>query len=247
MNLWRRLWAPHRSRGREVDPHTGYQRWASHYAVEKNPVLSLENGALLGLLPEVAGKRVLDVGCGTGRVSQLVAKRGASRVIGVDFSVNMLRSARIQVHSYSTVTLAAAEAIALPFAEETFDVVTCSLMMGHLEKIEPAIAELARVARRGGSLLVSDFHPYAHLLGWKRSFRDTRNGGAEEIHIRNYLHLHEDYFQSFRESGLHAEEISEPRIDESVRHFYQNSQQAREIYERFAGHPLVLMFRLTRR
>ena len=247
MSLWRRLWTQNRSPSREVDAHTGYECWANCYASERNPVLSLETQALKELLPDVGGKRVLDVGCGTGRVSQQLAQLDARCVIGVDFSVNMLRSAMAQLRSCSSVTLVAGGAIALPFANETFDIVTCSLMTGHLEKLEPAVKELARVARLGSSLLISDFHPYAHLLGWKRSFRHPHNGSGEELHIRNYLHLHEDYFRAFRESGLQADEVSEPCIDESVRHFYQHSREASEIYERFVGHPLVLMFRLTRR
>lgn len=248
MSLWRRL-----HRGLEGDaasglePRSGYERWAKTYSRENNPVLHLEGKTIEKLLPDVSGKRALDLGCGAGRIIQLLAERGASFLVGLDFSFQMLMKAREPWRADATIQFAAADARALPVADESFDTVTCSLLMGHIERLEPAVSELARVTRPGGTVLISDFHPFAQLLGWKRSFGESRDGRLSEFYIHNYRHLHEDYFRAFTTVNLQVEAVCEPCIDESVEHFFVASRRRRKMYRRFAGYPIVLAFRLTSR
>ena len=245
MKQWR-TWRDgfRRPRVSTVDPLTGYDRWAKAYAHEENPVLELEGRVLNRLLPDLEGKCVLDIGCGTGRVTRILAERNAARITAVDFSINMLVQARKQLRGSDRTQLAAAEALALPFANESFDLVTCSLMISHVEALQRFVAELARVARPGSHLLISEFHPFGHLLGWKRSFVERRSSGVERIAIRYHRHLHEDYFRAFTNEHLEIEELCEPRIDESVKHFYQGSRADLANYRQFYGYPLVLFFRL---
>lgn len=246
MNPWQRL---RRRRPAHtihaVDPHTGYDHWAARYAGEANPVLQLETAALQELLPPLAGKRVLDAGCGAGRVARLAAEGGAS-VVGIDFSANMLRAAREQLPDPPHVSLARADLSALPFGDERFDLVTCSLVLGHLEELAAPVGELARVTRRGGTLLVSDFHPFGHLLGWHRSYLERGNGKLTEYRIHHHLHLYEQFFDAFRQAGLRLEELREPRIDASVQHFFNPSRTGQAVFAQSLGYPAVLIFRLTR-
>ena len=245
MRQWRRL--RDRVRGSKVntvDPLTGYNRWAKTYASEDNPVLELDTCVLERLLPDVHGKCVLDVGCGTGRVTRMLAERDPAHITAVDFSVNMLYQAREQLRAAPRTELVAAQALALPFTDESFDLVTCSLMISHVEDLQSFVTELARVARPGGHLLISDLHPFGHLLGWNRSFVEQRNGGVERIGIHYYRHLHEEYFRAFRTEHLEIEELREPRIDESVKHFFEGSRGGLTNYQRIYGYPVVLFFRL---
>lgn len=247
MNLWqclRRRFEAHPVR--TLDPRSGYDRWASQYVDEDNPVLSLACSALHKLLPEVTGKRVLDAGCGAGRVIQLIAQRDATCVVGIDFSLNMLHSARQQLPPLFCTKLAGAEVLALPFTGESFEVVVSSFVMGYVQDLDRAIGELARVTRSGGTLLISDFHPFGHLLGWNRSFLELHDGKLEEFCIRHHLHLHEDYFRAIKKAHLRVEELREPRIDESVKYFFDRTRKGLEAYEKFNGFPAVLMFKLVK-
>ena len=233
-----------RSKVNTVDPLTGYNRWAKTYGCEENPVLELEGRVLKRLLPDLEGKHVLDIGCGTGRVTRILAARNAARITGVDFSINMLCEARKQLRGGDRTQLAAAEALALPFANDGFDLVTCSLMISHVEALQRFVAELARVARPGSHLLISEFHPFGHLLGWKRSFVERSSSGVESIAIRYHRYSHEDYFRAFANEHLEIEELCEPRIDESVKHFFEGSRAHRTRYRQLYGYPLVLFFKL---
>ncbi|HEY6475928.1 MAG TPA: class I SAM-dependent methyltransferase, partial [Polyangia bacterium] len=142
-----------------------YARLADGYLPEAhNPFMQLEEATMLGLLPNVAGKTALDVGCGTGRYLRLLQGRGAALAIGLDLSAEMLGKAQ------GVAPIARADLRALPVATRRFDVVTSGLAIGHVAELAAAVAEMARVLIPGGVLLYSDFHPSARLAGHTRSF-----------------------------------------------------------------------------
>jgi SAM-dependent methyltransferase len=103
-------------------------------------------------LPAVA-RRVLDLGCGTGRFLGPLASRFPILVCGVDSSRKMLTVAS-RTLAASPVPLVEATAEALPFASETFDLVFLSMVLHHIQGSRAALAELAHVVRRGGVLFV---------------------------------------------------------------------------------------------
>ena len=76
-----------------LTPQQGYDRWAASYEENMNPVQVLEAVALARLLPDLRGQRVLDLGCGKGRVSRMALEHGASATTGVDVSEAMLEAA----------------------------------------------------------------------------------------------------------------------------------------------------------
>ena len=107
------------------------------------------------------GRTILDVGCGNGLFSAFWA--GTHRMVGVDFSINMLKLARrngLEVYH--------ADANTLPFANDQFDAVICAEVIQHFEDALPVLGEMARVVKPGGWVLVSTLN--AHSLV-RRSFR----------------------------------------------------------------------------
>ncbi|MGZ3808504.1 MAG: bifunctional 2-polyprenyl-6-hydroxyphenol methylase/3-demethylubiquinol 3-O-methyltransferase UbiG, partial [Bacteriovorax sp.] len=92
--------------------------------------------------------KVLDVGCGAGFLSNELAKEGL-QVTGVDLSVESLKIA--QAHdSTSSVHYQTADAYKLPFADQSFDVLTAMDLLEHIEKPDEAIIEFARVLKPNG-------------------------------------------------------------------------------------------------
>lgn len=192
-----------------LPPQDGYDRWAATYEANMNPVQTLEAEALARLLPDLCGEVVLDLGCGKGRVARLALERGAKAVVGVDVSEAMLKAAAAALPAVRWVR---ADGRALPFEAASFDVVVSALMMGHVEDLAAALAEIARVLRPGGVLLLSDFHPYAALRGWQRAFTDTASGRA--FAIENHPHLFDAYLRCFNRLHLTLEALDEPCYEE---------------------------------
>ncbi len=94
------------------------------------------------------GDRVLDACCGTGELA-LAAERAGGRVTGLDFSERMLERARGKSTAIEWVR---ADVLEMPFADESFDVVTVGFGVRNVADLERALAECARVLRPGGRL-----------------------------------------------------------------------------------------------
>ncbi|MEN3357306.1 MAG: demethylmenaquinone methyltransferase / 2-methoxy-6-polyprenyl,4-benzoquinol methylase [Mycobacteriales bacterium] len=121
-----------------------------------NTVLSLGldrywRRATRAALRPAAGERVLDLAAGTA-VSTVDLAAGGVTAVGCDFSLGMLRAGRGR-----GVPLVAGDALRLPFADAAFDAVTISFGLRNVADVDRALAELARVTRPGGRLVVCEF------------------------------------------------------------------------------------------
>jgi SAM-dependent methyltransferase len=114
---------------------------------------------MVTLAGNVAGRRVLDAGCGSGPLFAALRDRGAI-VTGIDKSAGMLDQARRRLGDDADLHVAELGS-PLPFPDHTFDDVAASLVLHYLEDWGPALAELRRVLKPGGRLIVSVNHPFA--------------------------------------------------------------------------------------
>ena len=209
-----------------------YEAWADTYAPEPhNPLMAAEQRTMLGLLPDVAGRRVLDLACGTGRYARLAAAAHASLVVALDLSPSMLRRAAIAGPRVQ------ASMDRLPFAAATFDVVISGLALGHAPELDRWMSEVARVLAPGGTLLYSDFHPAASQRGLRRTFRD----GAQRVHEVAYCcHAVDAQRDAAIAAGLTIEHAVELRAGIE---FVEPFDGADAFYRREHGTPLVLVVR----
>ena len=209
-----------------------YEAWADTYAPEPhNPLMAAEQRTMLGLLPDVAGRRVLDLACGTGRYARLAAAAHASLVVALDLSPSMLRRAAIAGPRVQ------ASMDRLPFAAATFDVVISGLALGHAPELDRWMSEVARVLAPSGTLLYSDFHPAASQRGLRRTFRD----GAQRVHeVAHCCHAADAQRDAAIAAGLTIEHAVELRAGIE---FVEPFDGADAFYRREYGTPLVLVVR----
>jgi ubiquinone/menaquinone biosynthesis C-methylase UbiE len=100
---------------------------------------------------DLAGKRILDAGCGKGRFARILHETDSSaRICGLDISPKMLKFVPRGVSSV------AGSMTSLPFASESFDCVYATESLEHAVEIETAVSELCRVLRPGGHLVIID-------------------------------------------------------------------------------------------
>lgn len=128
----------------------------------------LEQVAVFELAGSLEGLCVLDAGCGDGTYAIGAAARGAD-VTGVDLSAEVLRAARRRaVNANVQIALIEADVRKLPFADESFDVALAITVLCFVEDVDAALAELARVLRPGGRLIIGELGRSSTWAAWRR-------------------------------------------------------------------------------
>src|SRR5881409_631584 len=119
----------------------------------------LNTPAFFALLPDVTGLHGLDIGCGEGHNTRLLARRGA-RVTAIDVSLRFIRHAReAESKERFGISYCTASAVALPFADATFDFATGFMSLMDVPETGRVLAEAYRILRPGGFLQFSICHP----------------------------------------------------------------------------------------
>jgi len=145
-----------------LDNTSYYDRFAHGYEDERHKRYPrfLDESELAAAAPYCTGRRVLEVGCGTGLVLEPLS-RMASKAVGIDISPGMLARAKergLEVHE--------ACATALPFPDASFDCVVSFKVLAHVEAIQAALAECSRVLAPGGHLVLEFYnrHSLRHFV-----------------------------------------------------------------------------------
>ena len=210
-----------------LTPREGYDLWANSYDATANPVVALDERVVPAAFGSLAGLRVVDAGCGTGRhLVRLVAS--AANVVGMDFSLGMLQVARQRCPAVPLVWADLQES--WPLASGSFDLVVCALVGEHLERLTPVLAEAARVLVPGGRLVFSVYHPEMAASGIEAHF--DRDG--VEYRLGAVRHTTGDYRAALRTAGFTA-------VTATV--FAGDDELARQIPRaaKFIGKPVLLL------
>lgn len=141
--------------------------FALYQKLRSNPISLneiVEKPTMLSLLPDLQGKKLLDLGCGTGGHLQLYLERDAERVVGTDLSVKMLEQAEKDLQKcghfsgcFSLYPLPMEKLSELP--ERDFDVITSSFAFHYIEDFPALLVSIANKLKPNGTLVFSQEHP----------------------------------------------------------------------------------------
>jgi SAM-dependent methyltransferase len=227
------LWRPYDRMAAEFLAHAEDGAYNAHY----------DRPTVLELLGDVSGLRVLDAGCGPGLYAEELLARGAE-VVGFDASTAMVDLARARVGDRADISVARLEA-PLPYPDDSVDVVLCALAIHYVADRHAAFAEMHRVLRPGGAVVLSTQHP---TTDWQRtggSYFDrvletdawsSLPVGRNEV--RYWREPLSDLCAAATDSGFVIQRLVEPRPPEIMRERWPAE------YDELAQRPGFLALRL---
>ncbi len=174
-----------------------------------------ESSAIAGADSEAGDALVLDLCCGTGDLALALARVGPARVMGADFAHPMLVQAIAK--SGAKIPFLEADALRLPFADASFDLLTAAFGFRNLANYEEGLREMMRVLKPGGTLAILEFtEPPEGFLGnlYRWYFRGVlpRIGGMLSGDHDAYTYLPRSVSRFFRPAQLRE-------LMESVRYY----------------------------
>jgi len=227
-----------------VSARDGYDRWAAIYDGEDNALIALETAEVERHMGSVRGLNIADIGCGTGRHAIGWAAAGAN-VTAVDFSDGMLDRARLKASQHAARQTGRLDFHAhdltqtpLPLPDKSFDRVTCCLVLEHIPNITPLFAEMGRICRPNGFILVTELHPAMALRGISARFTDPQTG--RETRPASIAKQVSDYVMAVKAAGLTLDHLSEHAVDETLT---ARSPRA----AKYLGWPMLMVLRLQSR
>ena len=181
-----------------------YNRWSAHYDSTPNKTRDLEARAQQDLLGDRTFERALEWGCGTGKNTQWLAAHSKS-VVALDFSEQMLQRARKKVSSEYVEFLQGDLDKPWPPFSDRFDLITFSLVLEHIENLEPVFARAAECLKPGGLVYMGELHPFKQYAGSKAGLEIE----FESITPVCFVHHFSEYIKVAEEAGLRLLRLNE--------------------------------------
>lgn len=200
----------------EQDLIEGYAQWSRIYD-GPNPLIPTEEAVVRPVLRRLAtnSSTALDAACGTGRHAAFLDSLGCE-VVGLDQSDEMLEIARTKLPD-RRFELGSIEE--MPFGDDEFDLAVVSLALCHLADPTAALAELSRVVRPTGTVVVTDPHPSSGLVGGQAFYGGIVEGQPMKW-VRNHYHTASTWLRAFAAADLAVVDcVEQPFSDDQIASF----------------------------
>ena len=157
-----------------MDVKESYNSWAGQYDTNLNKTRDLEGLSLRESLAEMHFYSCLEIGCGTGKNTAWLFGQ-ANEILAIDLSEEMLLIAKQKINSSRVVFQQADINTVWGFATMKFDLTVFSLVLEHIENLEPVFKNLSESMQKGGYVYIGELHPFKQYAGTKARF-ETESG-----------------------------------------------------------------------
>lgn len=172
-----------------MDNRQAYNAWSKTYDTVENKTRDLEARALRESVSPAELSDILEIGCGTGKNTEWLLTR-AKHLVGADFSAEMLAKAREKITAENVEFKQLDLREEWDFTAHSFDSITCSLALEHIEDIDFVFAQAQKVLRTGGHFYIGELHPFKQYQGSKARF--ATDAGVFELEC--FVHHISDFF-----------------------------------------------------
>ncbi len=187
-----------------IEVKQAYSVWSEQYDTNENKTRDLEAIALQESLSAIHFENCLEIGCGTGKNTSWLASKN-SKITAIDLTEAMLEKARQKVSADNVRFLHADINEAWIFADIQYDLITCSLVLEHIENLDAFFEKAAAAAASGGYLYLGELHPFKQYTGTKARFETEE--GLQVVTCFN--HHVSDFTSAGKQNGFEIVTINE--------------------------------------
>jgi ubiquinone/menaquinone biosynthesis C-methylase UbiE len=196
-----------------MNPQQAYNSWATQYDTNENKTRDLEAQALRNLLSSSSFHSCLEIGCGTGKNTEWLLQK-AEQITAVDLSEGMIAKAKEKIKDPHVSFLLGDINGDWDFARGTYDLVSFSLVLEHIENLDHIFKEVFKVLEPGGLVYIGELHPFKQYSGSKARFETSE--GVQVVQC--YNHHISDFTNAAKKYGLVVTDIDEYFDDEDRSH-----------------------------
>jgi ubiquinone/menaquinone biosynthesis C-methylase UbiE len=181
-----------------------YDNWSSQYDTNINKTRDLEALALQQTLAGITFSSCLEIGCGTGKNTAWLLTI-AKNITAIDLSAEMLAKAKQKINSQHVNFIQADILQDWNFIDTKYNLVSFSLVLEHIENLEPVFNKVSKVIAAGGYVYIGELHPFKQYSGSKASFNTDE--GEQVVSCFNH-HL-SDFTEAAKNNGFEILSINE--------------------------------------
>ncbi len=181
-----------------------YNNWAASYDTIINKTRDLEAIAIKHILKNINSTSVLEIGCGTGKNTAWLATQ-TPLLIAADFSVEMLAKAKEKINLPHVSFVQMDITKPWHFAQNSFSLVTTSLVLEHIADLTFVFAEAYKVLQPNGFFYIGELHPFKQYRGSKARF-ETENG---TFVLECFTHHISNFFSAAQSMGFSCHQLNE--------------------------------------
>ena len=168
---------------------SAYNNWSESYDEDLNLTRDLDAHIVRNEFGNSKFDSILEVGCGTGKNTILFSEI-ADKVYAIDFSDGMISKAKEKVNLKNVVFTQADITLKWPIENNSIELVTCNLILEHIENLDFIFSEANRCLKKQGKFFINELHPFRQYDGKKATFMN--DGKATEIdafihHISDFI------------------------------------------------------------
>ena len=179
-----------------MEIQNAYTDWSATYDSDRNLTRDLDRTVARQALADLRCKSILELGCGTGKNTALLAEIGGC-VQALDFSAGMIERAKAKLALPNVIFEIADITRRWPCADKSVDLIVCNLVLEHIEDLSFIFAEATRVLRRSGKFFICELHPFRQYQGTQARFQR-----AETTQIPAFVHHLTDFTNAAISNGL---------------------------------------------
>jgi ubiquinone/menaquinone biosynthesis C-methylase UbiE len=187
-----------------VSIQNAYNKWSESYDTDENLTRDLDQKVTRNLLAGLHFDSILEIGCGTGKNTTFFAQIGA-KVHALDFSAGMIKKAKEKVKAENVRFSMADLAKRWPCEDGTYDLITCNLVLEHIEDLSHIFSEAARILRPKGRFFINELHPFKQYIGTKARFTKDK----ETIEVDAFVHHISDFLAPAKANDLKLFKLNE--------------------------------------